>query len=294
MRKREKRDPNKLIQMEQGKCEFYIGKLEEVEHASVGECRKKFREKDLYGLVFQFGGAGVHHVDCKRHELTGNVVTFLSPGQVHSFDFQKSRGYLLEFSSNIFHQSDDNRKLYDYPFFHTTLNSVIMELPNDFSCLTFHLESIYKEYQQTCFKKQNHLKASLELLLIDLERLYRNEVDKGVTQTCDISGRIRKLETLIDEYYKENRSVAFYADKLHLSSRHLNNIIKESGCNSVSDLIQKRVLLEAKRLLLHSDFTVTEISAQLNFSDKAYFHRYFKTQTGRTPEQFRKEFLKVH
>jgi len=275
-------------------CDFYIEKLQDVAQSGSLECLKKNQEKDMYGMLFQFGGSGVHAIDCEKYELVGNAVSFLSPGQVHVFDFEKSKGYLLKFSPSIFQHATDNRKLYDYPFFHTTLSSSIMELPDEFPCLVFLLESMYGEFKQTCHKRKDHLKASLELLLIELERLYKGESTGESGQQCAISDRIRKLETLIDQYYLENRSVAFYAAKLQLSSRHLNNIIKESGCNSVSDLIQIRVLLEAKRLLLHSELTVTEISDQLNFSDKAYFHRYFKTQTGRTPEQFRQEFLKVH
>jgi len=294
MSRRNKPDPDKSDRIVQGECDFYIGKLEDVVQSDSLECQRKSREKDLYGMLFQFGGSGIHNIDCKKYELTGNAVSFLTPGQIHTFDFQNSEGYLLKFNSNIFQQDSSNRKLYDYPFFHTTLSSSIMELPNEFPCLIFLLESMYREFKQTCLKKGGHLKASLELLMIELERLYKGESSGDSGLQCEIPDRIRKLETLIDEYYLENRSVAFYAEKLQLSSRHLNNIIKESGCNSVSDLIQKRVLLEAKRLLLHSDLTVTEISDQLNFSDKAYFHRYFKTQTGQTPEQFRQEFLKVH
>lgn len=294
MRRRNKLNSEQSVQNVQVECDFYIAKLEEIGQSGSLECQKKLQGKALYGMLFQFGGSGVHMVDCKKYELTGNAVSFLSPGQVHAFDFQNSKGYLLKFNANIFHQVTANRKLYDYPFFHTTLGSSTMELPDDFPCLIFLLESMYKEFKQTCFKKQDHLKASLELLLIELERLYKKEPHKESGQQCEISCRIRKLETLIDQYYMENRSVAFYAGKLQLSTRHLNNLIKKSGCNSVSDLIQKRVLLEAKRMLLHLDFTVTEISSQLNFSDKAYFHRYFKTQTGQTPEQFRQEFLKVH
>ncbi|MFA8436912.1 MAG: helix-turn-helix domain-containing protein [Marinifilaceae bacterium] len=294
MKRRNKADLEQQVQNVQEECDFYIEKLEDVDQARSLECQKKFQGKELYGMVFQFGGSGVHFIDCKKYELTGNAVSFLSPGQVHTFELRNSGGYLVRFNSNIFQQSTDNRKLYDYPFFHTTLGSSIMGLPDEFPCLVFLLESMYKEFKQSCFKREDHLESSLKLLMIELERLYKGESSGESGQKCEISDRIRKLETLIDEYYRENRSVSFYAEKLHLSSRHLNNIIKESGCNSVSNLIQKRVLLEAKRLLLHSNLTVTEISDQLNFSDKAYFHRYFKTQTGRTPEQFRQEFLKVH
>lgn len=294
MKRRNKLDFDQQVQKVQGECDFYIGKLEDVKSSKSQECQKKIQENELYGMLFQFGGSGVLYIDCKKYELTGNVMAFLSPGQVHLSEFQNSEGYLVKFNANIFQKEETNRKLYDYPFFHTTLGSSIMELPDEFPCLVFLLESMYQEYKQTCFKRGDHLKASLELLLIELERLYKGEVHNEAGQQCEISDRIRKLETLIDENYRENRSVAFYAEKLQLSSRHLNNIIKESGCNSVSDLIQKRVMLEVKRLILHSNLTVTEISEQLNFSDKSYFHRYFKTQTGRTPEQFRQEFLKVH
>ena len=86
----------------------------------------------------------------------------------------------------------------------------------------------------------------------------------------------------------------FYANQLHISSRHLNSIISLQTGKSISEMIQNRILIESKRLLLHSEKTVSEIAFELGFSDKAYFHRFFKKTTGETPLHFRQHFLKVH
>ena len=60
---------------------------------------------------------------------------------------------------------------------------------------------------------------------------------------------------------------------------------------TAGDLIRDRVLLEAKRLLTNADMTVTEIAYDLNFQDNSYFNRFFKKETGMTPDEFRKQFI---
>ncbi|MHA6247602.1 helix-turn-helix domain-containing protein [Pontibacter sp. CAU 1760] len=74
---------------------------------------------------------------------------------------------------------------------------------------------------------------------------------------------------------------------MHVTTKHLNTVCKNYLNKTPKELMQQRTLLEAQRLLVHSDLTSSEIAAELGYLDSAYFFRFFKKQSGVTPEQFR-------
>ncbi|MCD8393339.1 MAG: helix-turn-helix domain-containing protein [Bacteroidales bacterium] len=98
-----------------------------------------------------------------------------------------------------------------------------------------------------------------------------------------------KFLTLVERHYKEERSVAFYADKMCVSAKHLSAVVKESSGRTAGDWIDSYVILEAKMMLSGSDLTVQQISTQLNFPNQSFFGKYFKHHTGYSPRQYRND-----
>ena len=96
-----------------------------------------------------------------------------------------------------------------------------------------------------------------------------------------------KYLSLIDDHFKEQKSVSFYADQLNITPNYLNILCKRHFNVAAMHLIHHRVVLEAKRLIQISDQSFKEISYQLGFNDPAYFSNFFKNQTGISPNQFR-------
>lgn len=251
---------------------------------------------DYYFVLIVKKGEGYHFIDCERHWMSENSIFFITPGQCHAFDpRQISDGYAISFKSEFYQLNKSIDKIYDFPFFHTTLRSPVLYLKEDIERITSILDDVLLEFDtKQVFGKQSVIRSMLEILLVLLSRAYGVEEVQNETIAQINTSRIRKLECLIDANFIEHRTVSFYADKLNLTARHLNNVVKTGTGRSISDMITSRVLAEAKRLLLNSDETVAEIAWKLNFSDKAYFHRLFKTNTTYTPEGFRNKFLKVH
>ncbi|PQA59739.1 AraC family transcriptional regulator [Siphonobacter curvatus] len=97
------------------------------------------------------------------------------------------------------------------------------------------------------------------------------------------------FKSALEENYKSIKSPMVYADQLNISTPYLNECVKNSTGYSVSYHIQQRVILEAKRLLFHSNCSVKEISSDLGYEDYAYFVRLFVKVTGMTPLTFRKK-----
>ncbi|MFP3594426.1 helix-turn-helix domain-containing protein [Chryseobacterium sp. SIMBA_038] len=102
---------------------------------------------------------------------------------------------------------------------------------------------------------------------------------------------IRKYNLLVEKNYKTEHSVKFYAEELSKSPKTLSNIFKMYGDTTPSFIIQQRILLEAKRLLLYTDRSSKEIAYELGFDDVSYFSNFFKRLSGFSPSLFKVKAL---
>jgi len=86
---------------------------------------------------------------------------------------------------------------------------------------------------------------------------------------------------------REHHSVRYYADKLCITPNYLNEIVSSALGISAKQYIQNKVMEEAKRLLVYTDFPISEIAFELHFSTVSYFVRCFRQSTGETPLAYR-------
>ena len=117
----------------------------------------------------------------------------------------------------------------------------------------------------------------------------RTIVGVGSTEEFDKNaGYFKEFMILLGEYYKTERSVKFYAEKMRLSPKYFTTIIKRSSGSTVAQWINHFVILEAKNLLKYSTMNVQEIAYSLNFPNQSFFGKYFKHHTGMTPSEYKK------
>ena len=93
----------------------------------------------------------------------------------------------------------------------------------------------------------------------------------------------------VQQHYKIERKVIFYADKLHLSAGYLSTVIKNVSGKTAAEWIDDYVILEAKSLLKSSSLTIQQISDGLNFPSQSFFGKYFKRQIGISPKEYREK-----
>lgn len=97
----------------------------------------------------------------------------------------------------------------------------------------------------------------------------------------------RKFLQSLNEHYKEERSVGFYARELCVTPKYLTTLVKRISTKSVSEWIEIYVILEAKTLLKYSSLSIQEIAYTLNFPNQSFFGSYFKRNTGMSPSQYK-------
>lgn len=265
---------------------FYIRTLSH--HIQDNRFLDKPHGHDFFILLLITHGSGTHLIDFKSYEVKPGTIFFLSPGQVHHWHLSEDvNGYIIFFTKEYLLVDFNFNKLPRLPFFYTHINSPYMEVKEeDYAGLLFLFRKIAEEYLERKKFFHDMIRLNLKMLLIDLERKYTGK--KAMPQLMKFQeNQIYRLELLIDENFKEHKSIAFYADKMNLSIKQLNSLCRKALNKTPGDLIQERLILEAKRLLFHSDYPVGTIAQILNYMDNSYFTRLFRKTTGITPEQFR-------
>jgi AraC family transcriptional activator of pobA len=100
-----------------------------------------------------------------------------------------------------------------------------------------------------------------------------------------------KFLEMLDDKYREEKTVKYYARNLGITARHLARVVKESTGKFPHELITQRTIQEAKILLTEVDATISIVADQLQFADQSLFGRFFKRYTGIAPTQYRRKYL---
>jgi AraC family transcriptional activator of pobA len=131
------------------------------------------------------------------------------------------------------------------------------------------------------------MRALVALIAIEVVRLAASRARSGAVTLSRTDAQIEQLRRLIDEHFRKERLVSFYAGKLAMTADRLNDHVKRATGVTAGHLIRQRVLTEAKRQLVFTGQAIHEIAYDLAFSDPSHFTRFFRKQTGTTPQAFR-------
>ncbi len=156
-----------------------------------------------------------------------------------------------------------------------------------FHKLTNTLNNIYQEYLSRESGYLDIIKANLEIFFIELGR--QSPTSKSVTAGVSpyAQERLEEFLELLDKQITSCKQVSHYTSLMNLSTYQLNEITKATVGKTPSALINEQIILEAKRYLLATPNQVKEIADHLGYEDVSYFIRFFKKQTGYSPESFR-------
>lgn len=261
--------------------DFRIRDLREVTQGK--ERVEDFHRHDFYYILVLEKGKGNHEIDFVSYPVAHHTVFLVAPGQVHRLTLGAgSAGYLLQFQT-AFIQRNSSRALLrraGYTTFH----------PLDaagFKKISFPLQQMLEEYTAKQKGYEDVIQASLDIFFVELARHREASGDRNVyTHPHE---RLATFQDLLRQHIGKYKQVTEYADLLHVSPYQLNALTRTLLDKTASEVIQDFVVLEAKRCLLGTTHQVKEIAFRLGYEDVSYFIRFFKKQTGYTPEVFRQQ-----
>lgn len=245
--------------------------------------------KDYYFFFLAKAKGSYHWVDFIGYQVQPNTMYFTTPHQVHLKERSVGiQGQLLAFTEEFLTLCNDET-LKQLPVIKNKFSRHAIPLTAaDELLLNTLLQQIIDEASTTQTYRQAALQAYIKLFLVQLSRLYDSTFASDDIFESGNTLYVRLLK-LLDEHIDKCHQAADYANSLNVTVGHLNAVTKQHTGKTISELLQERLVLEAKRLLFHSQLSVKEIAYQLNFEDAAYFNRVFKRLTGITPLDFRKQ-----
>ena len=242
---------------------------------------------DFYLIVMFTKGSGKHEIDFNCYDIKPGTVFLMKPGQMHHWVLSKDiDGYVFFHTGDFYDKGYTLSSVLDYPFFNSIHNPPQILLNKKiFGELEKRFKEIVNEYQTNELYKIEKIHSLISLIYIELSRHYL-PATKIENKTYLL--KLRKLEQFVDLNFKTKKYPREYADLMHISEKHLNRICKECLNKTTSEIIAERIIIEAKRLLIHKRHNVSEIADLLGFNDNSYFTRFFKNNCGETPILFLK------
>jgi AraC-like DNA-binding protein len=134
--------------------------------------------------------------------------------------------------------------------------------------------------------QQEMLQMMLKRVMILCTRLYKEQTDLSKIDASS-SDLVREFNFLVEKHFREKHAVKEYAELLFKSPKTLSNLFAKLSDKTPLQYIQERILLEARRLLAYTDKPVKEIAYDLGYDDVQSFSRFFRSQEGKSPTEFR-------
>lgn len=213
-------------------------------------------------------------LDFESYQLENNQICIIAPGQAFNMKLKGEEGYAMAISREIFSEACDIESVLTggvLPFF--------LHPENEKICGTI-ISLIEQEYKTT--SRTELFKAYLKAFCIII-----GEQINPPEPLLNDRQRVNDLVGLIEKHYIVHKETGFYAEKLKISTHHLNDIVRLLRGTTVKKMISQRLILEAKRELSFGALTVKEIAFKLGFNDASYFSRFFKKHTGLNPDGFK-------
>ena len=243
---------------------------------------------DFYFILFVEKGKGEHEIDFIHYEVGEFSVFFLRPGQVHQLKLaQGASGFMLQFTSQFYSPKDIPaiqvlRKVSTKN--HCRLSS------EEFAHIMTLLQLIFTEFSRKQDRYKDVIRAYLAILFIELARQSPHSEKTGHKASPFAQERLEELQDMLEKNIHTKKQVSDYAEMLAMTPYQLNSITKTSLHKTCSEVINEHIILEAKRLLLATANRINQVADLLGYDDPSYFIRFFKKQTGYTPDAFRQNF----
>ncbi len=270
-------------------ADFVVKRIETIYDINHGVIDTPHRH-NYYTLILVEKGTGEHIIDFKTYPVSDFSLHVVYPGQVHCFNTnEKPKGWVLNFTSEFLLQNNITNELVNQVYLYNTFGDSPPLPLNEHSFDKF--KNILQQIEEYTVASLNYqydaLGALLKLIFIGVTNLCSVKSENPLHQSINESNILVKFKKLIDKNYTSTHKVSDYANALAISADYLNKYVKNQVGKSAKELIQDRLIVEAKRMLIFSDKTNKELAYELGFEEPAHFSNFFKKLTQMTPKQFK-------
>lgn len=243
---------------------------------------KPHRHGDLVQVLYVQGGQAELEVEGRSNLVAMPALQVVPALSVHGFRFSRDiQGYVLSLAQPLVEQLC------------STLDSQVMKTPvcyavgDDVPQLDALFASIVQEYGRQAPGRDLMLQALISVLLVSISRRWLALSSQESPARDRGREHVEAFTKLLEAHFRAHWPIERYAAAVGISAAHLNALCRRLAGQSALQMVNQRLVLEAKRCLVYTVMTVNQVSDSLGFSEPAYFSRFFKRETGVAPKAFR-------
>jgi AraC family transcriptional activator of pobA len=248
---------------------------------------KPHQHNGLFQILYLKGGKAKVRLDDSHYEMAAGQIIMVPQMYIHGFKFDLDAvGHVVTLAYPLIHkitrQAGDGLVALTNPSIHSlSEDEESVNIKMAFSALD-------SEYRGNGAYRTLLIESLLGAILLWLGRNALPHTPEQFKEGGKTAEHFSNFCQLIEENYTRHYPVAYYAEKIGITSAHLNVLCRQAVGKSALELIHERMVLEAKRNLVYTSMTISVVSYMIGFSDPAYFTRFFKREVGLSPKDFRR------
>jgi AraC family transcriptional regulator, transcriptional activator of pobA len=282
------------------KYAFKPGLPQEFELVDIGQLYKEHPDTlttphrtGFYHVLWFQKGSATHLVDFTPVKIKPNTLLFLNKDTVQRFDKKGGfDGKAILFTDHFFCKSENDSLFLRSSILFNDLFAVSqIKMSKTASLFANLFQSITTELaNEKDIAQSGILKNLLHNLLLLAERERRKQDFTALKKSADLD-YVMLLKDLLENNYHKQKLVSNYAQKINVTEKRLNQATSKILGKSPKKMIDERVMLEAKRLLVHTHESIKEIGFELGFREPTNFIKFFRKHSHLTPVEFREQFI---
>jgi len=257
-----------------------------------------YNRKDFYKICLTTGKSIIHYAD-RSFEQEGTILFFGNPHIPYSWETISTTyvGFTCLFSEEFLKISERTELLHQSPFFKINGTPVLKITEQQRQFLNTIFEKMIEEQSSEYTHKDELIRNYINLII---HEALKSQPSENLNQHKNAASRITSifLELLERQFPIENmdyplqlKTAQDYANSLNVHVNYLNRAVKEVTGKSTTTHISERIVNEAKALLQHTDWNISDIAYALGFEYPAYFNNYFKRISGTNPKSLREQIV---
>ena len=246
------------------------------------------RHRNLFQFLLIESGGGDMIFETSKVPFAAPVAFFVPPNVAHGYCFHPdvTNGWIVSFTEDVAVAMGEREAVAQLRAI-ATEPRIPLASEDDVRRLSHLCSSLHREGLLARTGYRLAMRALLALLAVEIGRSAENRTrDDSITLSL-ADATLEVFQRLVEDNFRQQRQIGFYADALSMTADRLNDHVKRATGVSAGHLIRQRILTEAKRELVFTVRAIHDIAYDLGFTDPSQFARYFRKQTGVTPQDFR-------
>ncbi|WP_158797990.1 helix-turn-helix domain-containing protein [Pedobacter sp. L105] len=272
-----------------GKCEssdqFIIHRFDRENEPKWEPCRM-----EVYFIAFLQKGELLVESDLLSQKVKAPAIFAMAPAVIRKFIHSSSdfESEVIFFDKSFFLQNlSDTSKLDHYSFFYHKNDHNLLLNKSQNKIIRTYFNLIKRQVKKSGVYRADMIRSILQILLFEIAEI--NSKENNIAADYSHTEVIMSIfKDNLEKHFRNARKVGFFASLQNLSNKYFSGIVQRHAGKTAGEMIDERVILEAKALLQNKSLTVSEISGLLSFDDVSNFGKYFKNLTGDSPMAYRK------